>query len=183
MGTVLKKGTKKAVEEHFVEKFPLKTVWEDAPRVAHRFDRWHKKRVQELSSTLNTGKRVKNKSDRGEAVAAKFLNTFLHQLMKYEPCRPLYKALHLPLDRRIFDALRSMKSPALEPIIAVLRRPPYSISYAQYIQVQEALSKLVDSLNDRRGVKYKLTSRIELNLLWVKAGDRELSQRGRGLNC
>lgn len=182
-GVVVQAGAKLAVEQHFVNKFPLRLIWKDAPRVANRFDRWHKKRAQELGSTLNAGEWLKNKSNRVEAVAVKFLNTFLHQLMKYKPCRPLWKALHLTLDRKVFDQLRSLNSPALEPIEVILKKPPYSISYAQYIQIQRALSRLVAELNKRPDVEYKLTSRIELNVLWAKGGDKRLSRRGRGLNC
>ncbi len=86
MGGVVKAGTKKAVEKYFVNHFPIADVWNEAGRVARKFDRWHKKRVRELGGRMERRGLIKKKSDRGQALAAKFLNTYMHQLMKYEPC-------------------------------------------------------------------------------------------------
>ena len=171
MGGVVKAGTKKAVETYFVETFPLSDVWEDARRVARNFDRWHEKRVRELVHRITRKHFIKKRSDRGEAFAAKFLNTYMHQLMKYEPCRPLWNHLHLPLDKRILEALwklhRRMGSRALGRVNQIIRKPPYSIEYADYIDVQRALSDFIKELNARPRAEIKLRSRIELNLLWA----------------
>lgn len=79
--------TKKTVEDYFANKFPLHEVWDDATRVAATFEAWHLRRVQEMAKAIKTHVPRHNKR---EAVAAKFLNAFLHQLMKYErsliPC-------------------------------------------------------------------------------------------------
>lgn len=172
MGGVVKAGTKKAVEWYFMKEFPIETVWTNAGRIAHRFDGWHQARVHELGNCLERGAFVKKKTDRGVAIAAKLLNTFMHQLMKYEPCRPLWHRLHLPLDRRILKVLlkirRSAESRALKGVEEVLRKPPYSLTHDEYIQVQRALRHLLRELNNRRQSQVKLTSPIELNLLWVE---------------
>lgn len=171
MGGVVKAGTKKTVQEYFVGSFPLSDVWDDARRVAGNFDGWHEKRVRELGRRIDRKQLIKKKSDRGGAFAAKFLNTYMHQLMKYEPCRPLWTHLHLPLDRRILEALRKlqrrMNSRALGRVKSILRKPPYSIGYADYIEVQRALTDFITELNSRPRAEIKLRSRIELNLLWA----------------
>jgi hypothetical protein len=172
MGGVVKAGTKKAVERYFVQRFPIATLWSEARQIARRFDEWHRERVWELGKHLERRGLIKRRTDRSEAVAAKFLNTYLHQLMKYAPCRPLWNHLHLPLDRRILMSLqrlrRNTESQALLQVHETLRKPPYSIRYSQYLQVQRALQTLLKELNRRPGSKVKLVSRIELNLLWVE---------------
>jgi hypothetical protein len=172
MGGVVKAGTKKLVEEFFVHKFPIAEVWDCAPLLVQNFDEWHAERIQELGQHLDSNALVKKSSDKGEAVAAKFMNTYLHQLMKYESCRPLWEKLHLPLDRRILVALgrlkRSSKSRALSSVNTILHKPPYSIPYTEYLQVQHALLGLIAELNGRPKAKVKLRSRIELNLLWAE---------------
>jgi len=172
MGGVVKAGTKKAVEEYFVNRFPIEEIWNGAPQVAQQFDGWHRKRVRELGKHIQSQGWIKKRRDRGEAVAAKFLNTYLHQLMKYQPCRPLWNQLHLPLDRRILAALERLKrgteSQALERVVGILRKPPYSITHAEYLKVQRALLNLLVELNSRPRSEVKLKSRIELNLLWAE---------------
>ena len=169
MGGVLGQGTKKdTVEKYFVERFPLQQIWDRANEVAANFDVWHKERVHELSEVLDHDKRLKNPSDQKEAVAAKLLNTFLHQLMKYERCRPLWNSLHLPLDGKTLKILQTLNCPSLIPVKEIIKRPPYSLSYDEYCQIQHALRELVVELNKRTEVEYNLlTSRIELNLLWA----------------
>jgi len=167
MSGLVTEGTKRSVEQYFVEAFPLKEIWDDALKIALSFDEWHDERIKELSQVLHEKKCLKDKHNRVEALAAKFLNTFLFQLVKYEQCRPLWNVLHLPLDGRVLKKLRSLCSPALQSIGGILSSPPYSLSYAEYIQVQDALSQLVVELNRRPDVEFRLESRIELNLLWV----------------
>jgi hypothetical protein len=171
MGGIVKAGTKKAVEKHFVRDFPIEEIWDKAGQISRRFDRWHQKRVHELGGRIRRRGLVKKKSDLGEALAAKFLNTYMHQLMKYEHCRLLWDELHLPLDKRILVALgrlqRGMKSSALKRIATILRKPPYSLTYREYIDVQHALADFINELNGRTRCQIKLRSRIELNLLWA----------------
>src|ERR1700693_714408 len=83
MGGIVKAGTKKAVEEFFVQTFPLEEIWDQAPKLALSFEDWHTKEVTDLGHYLTNRNLVKRKQDKGEAVAAKFLNTYLYQLMKY----------------------------------------------------------------------------------------------------
>ncbi len=112
-----------------------------------------------------------------DAVAAKLLNTFMHQLMKYEWSRFLWKDLHLPLDQGTFGALRRLArathSKALqeEQMSEILRQNPYTIDPEGYELVQKQLWGLIGELNLGREKELKLTSRIELNLLWAGGGD------------
>lgn len=173
----LKAGTKEVVEDYFVKKFPLREVWENADQIALKFDKWHEDCVRKLSRDLK--KYLKTDTDRAEAVAAKLLNTFTHQLMKYEPCRPLWKELHLPIDGIMIKALYKLNSPSLDPKIKVIlkkhKKCPYSLSYKkEYIPIQNALRHIIADLNKRPGVECNLKSRIELNLLWA---DRSGVQR------
>jgi hypothetical protein len=87
MGGVVKAGTKKVVEQYFIVDFPIQDIWDKAGLISRTFDRWHEKRVHELGRHIRRRGLVKKKSDLGEALAAKFLNTYMHQLMKYEQCR------------------------------------------------------------------------------------------------
>lgn len=172
MGGVVKTGTKKVVENYFVTDFPIEDIWDEAGLISRTFDRWHEKRVHELGRRIRQRGLVKKKSDLGEALAAKFLNTFMHQLMKYQQCRLLWDGLHLPLDKRILVALgrlrRGMKSSALKRVAVIFRKSPYSLTYGEYIQVQHALSDFITELNDRPRCQIRLRSRIELNLLWAQ---------------
>jgi hypothetical protein len=163
-GRVVDGNTKCAVEGYFVKDFPIRDLWQGAHEISGRFDDWHKERTYGLRECIG----LQKATDKREAVAAKFLDTFLHQLMKYEKFRPLYPKLHLPLDRIVFNALWRCECPVLNPVRDVLQKPPYEITYVQYTQVQDALAQLVLGLNRRTGCDYKLQGRIDLNaLLWT----------------
>ena len=100
----------------------------------------------------------------------KFLNTFMHQLMKYKRAHPLWQKLHLPLDSRVFQSFRhiSVTSPAIREIITCIgEKTAYSISRKDYKFIQENLLKYIKELNSRPGSEFKVTSRIELNYLWL----------------
>lgn len=172
MSGVVEKGTKKAVEEFFVQNFPIGEVWEGAEQIAGEFDKWHANRVKQLGRHIEHHNLVKKKQDRAEAIAAKLFNTYCHQLMKYQPCRPLWNHLHLPLDRRILVALGRLKrrthSMALNHVSEILKKAPYSLAYREYLQVQHALADLILELNARPHTEVQLKSRIELNLLWAE---------------
>lgn len=93
---------------------------------------------------------------------------YLHQLMKYEKFQPLYSKLHLPLDGLVFKALTQYKGQALSSVQYIFRKPPYSIEYMEYVQVQNALSQLVLELDSKVDCGYRLQGRIDLNvLLWA----------------
>jgi hypothetical protein len=139
-------------------------VWTSAGSLVKNYDGWHQARVEEMAQALL--KKV-NRPNNAASVGAKFLNTFMHQLMKYEWARPLWPALHLPLDARVFKSLRIQSFPALASVRPLLRRSPYILSYAQHLEVQEALSVLARELNMRIEAEFRIRSRIELNLLWI----------------
>lgn len=175
MQGVLRKGTKKAVENYFMRRFPMADLWRHPHRIRRVFDQWHAKQTSALGEMIRRGKFIRSSKNNRKVIAAKILNTFLHQLMKYGPCRPLWPELHLPLDRVIFGRLISLKwhtkSPALVPIDPILRKPPYSITTKEYGRVQRVLLDLIRELNARPQAEYKLTSRIELNVLWARLRD------------
>lgn len=160
---VVKQGTKIIVENYFAEIFPMGEVWSSADDIASRYDDWHRERVEEFA------REIKHQVPHGnrKSVAAKFLNTFMHQLMKYEPARPLFDSLHLPLDARVFAAFRRERSPALASIRDHLSKSPYALEYEAHEQIQDALTSFIDELNRRPGAEFAIRSRIELNWLWL----------------
>ena len=161
---VVFKGTKKALEGYFNDAFPIENVWNDAPTIARDYDRWHKSRVDEIVTFIR-----EHVSDHNVpcSVAAKFLNTFMHQLMKYEQGRPLFTCLQLPLDARVFRTLLRIKSPCITPLRDTFRNSPYALPYEQHAAVQLALWQFITELNARPNAGFKLTSRIDLNWLWL----------------
>jgi hypothetical protein len=164
-GQVVNAGTKKVAESFFCESRDIQDVI--AGRVAtHRFDRWHALVCGKLAAA------IQEKVCGGRepiAVCTKFLDTFMHQLMKYEESRPLWPVLHLPLDRLVFEQLRKVYSPALKPLAALLDRSPYTLKYAEHMQVQRALSHWLSELNGRKNMEFTLRSRVELNWMWALA--------------
>ena len=181
MGGILKEGAKKdVIEEYFKNDFPLVKIWDNPKEVAD-FDKWHKERVQEFSDKIKLQNCLHDEYKGDEvAVAAKLLNTFLHQLMKYEECHYLWANLHLPLDSIVLKKLREIsKLPEYEKYFSnvedVIDKKPYSIKYDQYIKIQKALKELVEHINRQARGEYKLKSRIELNaLLWVEPKRRNI---------
>ena len=162
--SVVKQGTKIIVENYFAESFPMGEVWSSAHDIADRYDAWHHERLIKFEGAI--AKQV-CPGNQPMSVAAKFLNTFMHQLMKYEPARPLFASLHLPLDSRVFAALRRERSPALADIRDHLSKSPYALEYDAHKQIQDALTRFIDELNRRPGAEFAIRSRIELNVLWL----------------
>lgn len=161
---VVKQGTKSIVENYFAEAFPMGEVWSSAHDIAGRYDDWHRERLAEIEEAIAKQVWAGNQP---MSVAAKFLNTFMHQLMKYEPARPLFVALHLPLDSRVFAALRRERLPALSHIRNQLSESPYALRYDAHEQIQDVLTRFIDELNRRPGAEFAIRSRIELNWLWL----------------
>lgn len=157
-------GTKAKLEEYFTCQFPTNQVWASASSLVCTYDCWHKERTEEIVKKIQNHVAPRNQP---AAVASKFLNTFMYQLMKYEPCRPLLPALHLPLDARVFSALRRLNAPALKSVQCSFRSSPYVLSYAQYQNIQSALFEFVKELNLRPQAEFKVKYRIELNWLWL----------------
>ena len=165
---VVRGGTKQKIEKYFTSQFPMEQIWDDAAAVASIYDQWHEERTGEIARVVSRCKG--DPSNNSKAIAAKFLNTFMHQLMKFQKCRPLFKFLHLPLDRRVFNALRSQKLSfsGKRDILPIVRKAPYTISYSEYLQVQNALWSVVKAINRQSNQTIDLTSRIELNSwMWV----------------
>lgn len=160
---VVRKGTKFALEKYYVQKFPLNQVLSSLNHVTV-FDQWHKARTNEIAIAL---KRYIPEYNNSAGVSAKFLNTFMHQLMKYKQYQVLWPVLHLPLDAKVFNKLKQIKYKSLDHVQPLFSYSPYHLSYSRYLNIQQALEGLLQELNNRRGAEFKLTSRIELNFLWL----------------
>jgi hypothetical protein len=162
---VVRVGTKHSLEDYFATRFPMLEAWSQALNVAENFEAWHQVRVQEIASAIANNVSPHNNSS---SVAAKFLNTFLHQLMKYENCRSLWPHLHLPLDRRVFGTLCRLDSQALADVLQHFKSSPYALPYITHLEIQSALYVFMQELNTRPGAEFQLRSRIELNWLWLQ---------------
>jgi hypothetical protein len=161
---VVRKDTKKALENYFCKNFPMEEVWGSAKNnLADTYDKWHRKRVEEISDAIGP---YVSSHNQPLSVSAKFLNTFMHQLMKYEPTRPLFSKLHLPLDSRVFSKFRIIQSSALKRL-TFFNQSPYAISYDLHGQIQKTLWEFIDELNARPDAEFSISSRIELNWLWL----------------
>lgn len=161
---VVAKGTKAVVRRHLVSCFPMSEVWQKSCVGVSTFDSWHRKLVTGLAGAISDKVLSGNNP---ESVAAKFLNTFLHQLTKYEEARFLVPLLHVPLDSRVFGKLRTIKSPALGMVRAYFASSPYSLPYAHHLEIQCALQELIYELNARPNSSFQFKYRIELNWLWL----------------
>ncbi|MFC1937121.1 hypothetical protein ACFLWY_01015 [Chloroflexota bacterium] len=165
---VLKAGAKEKTEEFF--KNHLEDWWDCVDSVADQFDVWHEKQARELGRHLEEYSLLGGEIV-GEIVGAKLINTFMHQLMKYEQFRPLWRKLHLPLDRNMLKSLSSLSNQyqSLDDVKSILDKYkvcPYRMPYEEYTRIQKTLCKLLDDINKTPPIK--LTSRIELNLLWAE---------------
>ena len=161
---IVAQHTKKEVEAYFVTNFPINDIWDSKSRALRDFDAWHAEQVHALAAKIKSKVLYGNQPS---AVAAKFINTFLHQLTKYETARPLVPLLHVPLDSRVFAKLRTLKSPALISFKAELKGSPYKLEYIRHQEIQQALLLVLSELNKRKGAIYKFSTRIELNWLWL----------------
>lgn len=124
---IVRAGTKKDLESYFANRFPLADLWRHPKTVVRKYDMWHAQRCREIGRLLRP--QLATPGNKPKAVASKFLNTYMHQLIKYEELRPLWEALHLPLDARICRGLRRLESAALAMIRRELSISPYQLTY------------------------------------------------------
>lgn len=185
-GHVLKnKGTKDKVTSFFVKKFPIKDLWEGTVKPKD-YQNWHKRQINGLSRVIDGHiKQLPKKSPKKPprtsfSIAAKLMDTFMHQLMKYERFRYLYKSLYLPLDREALSQLsrktiHGVEVPEkLHQIASEYKSNPYSISAKKYIKIQEKLSVLLKHFNKDLPKDCRLKARIELNcILWPQNKKRK----------
>lgn len=164
---ILKKGAKQAVEKCFRDVFPIRSIWNNPTSIVNNYDKWHSKVSKELGEVLKIFMGAHGNTP--EAVAAKLLNTYMHQLMKYPKFQIIWSRLHLPLDRRVFDALskRHISFTGKEKIADILKRPPYSINRDEYERLQAAMIEYLQQLRAKSSKGLEWSSRIELNWLWI----------------
>lgn len=165
---LLKAKAKVCVETFFAGDFRLGDLLANKLRSQQCFDRGHWDRVERLAGRLAEFNATRE--NQPSAISAKLVNTFFHQLMKYEDFRYLWRFLHLPLDGQIFSELVKKKWDFKNKasISEIIRKPPYTINEEEYHSVQTSLWSLVKWINDTCLWNRQLTSRIELNLLWIR---------------
>lgn len=158
------KKPKVSIEKYFIGRFPLADIFNGS---IGDYDEWHRAQAIALGNLLKRHQHIgKERDSRG--VAVKFINTYMHQLMKYEHARYLWSKLHLPLDQKIFNQLKKIDLNSLATVRDLLRQSPYKLNYASHLKIQAALTSLAKELNMRKEAEYQIGSRIELNWLWSK---------------
>jgi hypothetical protein len=161
---VVFKGAKARLESYFTTSFPITLLWSNGDQVARDYDAWHERQSHAIAAWITESVPAYHSP---VAVSTKFLNTFMHQLMKYGACRGVWRQLHLPLDRRVFGALGRLRPASLSTVHRYFSGSPYSLCYAEYCGIQTALWSYLEELNRRPGASMQLGSRIELNWLWI----------------
>lgn len=169
-GGKLRAGAKKDIQIH------LEKVYPGVLKVQKgNYDAWHKKRVADLSQVIKNGNYRQKENDTSFALSAKLLNTFMHQLMKYEQFRHLYKQLHLPLDRSVFVIICKIipkddrtELSCLRELAFRWKNCPYQFNKKDYTRIQKELWRLVEYYNKTVFPENRqICSRIDLNcLLW-----------------
>jgi len=167
-GGKLRARAKSAIQGHFEERYPVMLRAQ-----INNYDRWHRNRVVCISRVIEEGNYKQDNNDTYFALSAKLLNTFMHQLIKYDRFRYLYKSLHLPLDRTVFHCLCKVENDHnelrhLRELIEPLAMYAYRFDAETYTQIQEELWQVVNHFNTNVLPKNcQIYSRIDLNcLLW-----------------
>jgi len=155
MSDMLATGAKKAAEDWFGDNVQLANMKCIKSQAA--YDVWHKKAVSKLAQALGEyvnefpsvkkqRKKVNSKRSpyQSEPIAAKLVDTFMHQLVKYPPFHGLYGYLHLPIDEIVRARLQEWRDTHFSGCQDILGCNVYTISYAEHMMIQERLWDLVD---------------------------------------
>jgi len=173
---LLRRGAKEAVERFFQdqEEFPIGKLWRNPSKVD--YEKWHRRVSKDLAEALRGYKGAKRNT--ADAIAAKLLDTFMHQLMKTKRFRALWPRLHLPLDSTVFKALKrcQVEFDGKAKIATILKKPPYSITRKEYEEVQKSMWSLLKRMRADSAVGLQWTSRIELNWLWISEPQQRLAR-------
>jgi len=175
MGGILEEGTKEAMEEYFVNEFPIEELWDGKGEVYKDYDGWHEEQTGKISKAVEEKLKDPKEYD-ADTISAKILNTFMHQLMKFERFQNLYCRLHLPLDNQVLRHLNSKLGrkkhcalPQLKELIQkYLKEGTYTMDDTAYVSIQKGLWDVLEDYNHQlEGTGIKLQSRIDLNaILW-----------------
>lgn len=130
-------------------KIPLQRTFEDD----------HKKICSELSKILklNPIRKQLNK----ETVAAKFVDTFLYQLTKFDEYYYLSKKLNLIIDNRVITKLRKISDNELKIFLDSYPNSVYEATYHQYQDLQIQITEFI-----QRSKNPFILKKIDLNILW-----------------
>lgn len=126
------------------------------------FEGDHKKICLRLSKKIHLNPNRENLNN--VIVAAKFVDTFLYQLMKFEEYRSLWSDLNLIIDQRIMPRLKGIADVNLLKILKNYPKNPYEATYDQYLQLQKELKQFITRLDSKF-----IRDRIQLNFLWASS--------------
>lgn len=171
---VCNKYTKNQVASFFSDIFPINDLWNHVV-ILDKYSEWHLEQTNRLNEVIKDHiRQLPNRTRRIPfPISAKILDTFMHQLMKYERFRYLYNYIFLPLDQKALQrmsllTINRVKVPEdLRQLAIKYKNEAYSIPYQEYIRIQNMLPILLNKLNQVLPEDYRLNARIELNcVLW-----------------
>jgi hypothetical protein len=125
------------------------------------FKSHHGKLCDRLSQKINLN--IGRTELKRVTVAAKFIDTFLYHLMKFEEYRKLWTVLHLIVDSRLIRKLKKYGDKSLIAFLKNYPNSPYEASYSQYLELQDYLDEYIRGLNSPF-----IKNKIELNFLWAE---------------
>lgn len=167
-------GMKQDVIHCFKNEFPIDTLL-NKRFTEDQYKRMHKDMVEKLYRVINNNiRQLEGHNRKAFPICAKLVDTFMHQLIKYEQFRHLYKNLFLPLDGQVFKKFshgsildRAVEFP--QEIIGIAKRMgAYEISSSQYYKIQNHLLVVLTDFNTKMPKRFKLKARIQLNaVLWL----------------
>ena len=169
-GGKLRGGAKKAIQSHFEKVYP-----DELQAQIENYDAWHKDLVDQLSQVIEEGNYRQDENDTSFALSVKLVNTFMHQLMKYDRFRYFYKKIHLPLDKSVFVSIYRIipkhdrtELHSLRELVRPHRKRSYEFGENEYKEIQEKLWIMIKYFNEVVLPKNcQICSRIDLNcLLW-----------------
>jgi len=167
-GGKLRAGAKKAIQAYFESEYP-----ESLQEQIVNYDDWHINRVRQLCDVIRNRNFRQNEQDKFFALSVKLVNTFMHQLMKYDRFRYLYKSLHLPLDGTVFQRLLRREYDHnelqnLRNLVRAFTNRAYQFGPETYVQIQGELWGVVNYFNvNVLPENCQICSRIDLNcILW-----------------
>lgn len=157
MHPMLQAGAKNKVEKFWLNNVDLREL--QGISTQNGYDRWHEKTTCSLAEWMETNRvlrrrtrvAVRNDPDGREysasAIAAKLIDTFVHQLSKHPPFHGLYLYLHLPYDEVVRGRLcgiarRMAMLEDLAELSEIPARNAYTLGYHEYSRIQQFVWKL-----------------------------------------
>lgn len=151
---IVESGTKEIVIDFFSsDKFKVPSK--------NNFTQMHSLICDELSKKIESKLNKKRKKLQKKTIAAKFLDAFLYQLLKFEEYQYLRPKLNLIIDTTILPKIRKYNFKKLQQALENYPTSAYEATYEQYQKLQVSISSFINDINNRF-----IKNKIDLNYLW-----------------